>query len=91
MDVTNAEMRGRLMVVELLVPLALGHMATLAPDPGHFIRAFMANAEDMIERAIESATESDQEAADHARAAFGELSDAMEQHLAQRARPLAKG
>jgi len=83
MEITNAELRGRMMVLELLLPVALTHLATLAPDPAQFIRAFMANAEAMIERA---ATAAPKEAGDAARGAFDELSDAIAAHLST-ARP----
>lgn len=91
MEISTVELRGRMMVLELIVPIALTHIAALAPDPVHFIRTFMANAEDMIGRITAAPTPDEQEIAKHAQAAFDDLSDAMEQHLAQRSRPAGHG
>lgn len=91
MEISNAELRGRMMVLELLLPMAMTRLATLAPDPDQFIRSFMANAEDMIERAAADAPPDERDAAQFARDAFDELSNAMQQHLAQRASPDGRG
>lgn len=89
MEITNVELRGRLMVMELLLPLALTRLAHLSGDAAGFIHGVMANAEDMIERATATAQPDEQQAAQFARAAFNELSDAMQEHLAHLAKPHA--
>lgn len=82
MEISNAELRGRLFLMELILPIALTHIAGLSADPSAFIRNFMAQAQDMIERAAAAEPE-EREVTEFARAAFEELGDAMDNYLAQ--------
>lgn len=80
----EAELRGRLVALETLVAVMLSRLAELAPDPVATIGAVMANTEDLIEEGAKAAGADHAEAARFARAAFDALSDALQQHIAQR-------
>lgn len=77
------ELRGRMVALESIMAAMLTHVAALAPDPAALIVAVMANAEDMIAAAA-AADPGEAVAAQAARGAFDELSDALQSHLKKR-------
>ena len=82
MQDTEAELRGRLAMLETLLSVTIAHVATLSDRPGDLIRQIMANTEDMLERASEAATSDDERrAAEFANLSFDAISDAMVRHL----------
>ena len=91
MQISNAELRGRLMVLELLLPIVLTRAAEISGDPSAFISGVMANTQAMLDRAAAAAAPDEAEVAQYALGAFDELSDAMAQHLAQRSHPAGRG
>lgn len=91
MDETEAELRGRLAMLETLVSVTIAHMAALTDHPETIIRQVMANTESMLERARETAPAGEERAAEFAQAAFDAIGDAMMAHLTARARPAGRG
>lgn len=77
MNETEAELRGRLQMLETLVGVMLSQIAARLPDPARAIRDVMENAEAMIEIAARQAADDEKRAAEFAQAAFDQLSGAM--------------
>jgi hypothetical protein len=90
MDDTEAELRGRIVMQESLLAAMLTQLAERTPDPAATIGAIMANAEDLITAAGRAAAGADTHAAQYAQSAFGEFSDAIEQHLARRSKTTSR-
>ena len=88
---TEAELRGRLAALETLLAVTIAQLAERTRKPDKAIREIMANAEDMLERAERAAPAGERRAAEYARAAFDQVSDAMLAHLARRALPAGRG
>lgn len=87
----EAELRGRLVMLQTMVGVLLTQLARETPEPAATIQRVMANAEDLIEIAAHNAAGDDARAAEYTRAAFDELSDAIERHLLQHSQPSGRG
>jgi len=81
MKEAEAELRGRIAMLEVFLGVLLTHAATLSERPDVFIRGVMANVEDSLERAAQDAPAEEKRAAEFAQAAFANLSDAVLAHL----------
>lgn len=84
-DDVEAELRGRLAMLETLLSVTIAQLAARLDRPDEAIAAIMANAEAMLQIAREQADPDDRRAADYAQAAFDQIGDAMERHLLARA------
>lgn len=91
MQETEAEIRGRLVMLETLVGVTIANVAATTASPETLIRQIMANAEEMLARTADQAPDDEKRAAEYAQAAFSDLGDAMLSHLTAIARPAGRG
>lgn len=79
----EAELRGRLMVMEALTTATIAHTARLTTQPHLFIRALMLNAEACLGELTASDDKDQQLAAVAARESFRRISDALLAHIVE--------
>lgn len=85
MDDTEAELRGRIAMVETMLGVTLTHVAALTDRPDVIIRDVMANTEAMLDQALKAAPPEEKRAAEYAQAAFEAIGTAMLAHLTKHA------
>lgn len=91
MQKTEAELRGRLAMLETLLGVTIAQVAAVTDRPDVLIREIMANAETMLDAACQHAPAGEKRAAEFAQASFKHLGEAMLRHLTRHAIPAGKG
>jgi hypothetical protein len=84
MKETEAEIRGRLAMLETLLVVTIAQLAARAAKPDETLREIMANAEDMLAAALKDAPAGNKRAAEYAQASFDHVGEAMLRHLLAR-------
>ncbi|MFG1267654.1 hypothetical protein V5F40_06790 [Xanthobacter sp. DSM 14520] len=87
----EAELRGRLMTVEIILMSLMAHMAAHTSDPARFTAQAMDDAETAVRNAAQTAPKEMAQTAAFALGSFEQLSGQMLAHLNRHARPQGRG
>ncbi|MFG1414023.1 hypothetical protein V5G24_23260 [Xanthobacter sp. VTT E-85241] len=90
-EMTDNELRGRIMTLETMVVTLLGHMAAHTSDPAQFTAQVMDNTETMLHRAAKSAPKEMETTVRFALGSFEALSGQVLAHVHRYAVPKGRG